>query len=235
MAPLFIGIDIAGGKNTWLACLAQDGTRLYLDQPPRRATLGEIIQMAEHRDVTAAAIDAQLSIALSEENGFRSSDSELRALLPSEFRSWVASVNSLMAVPIRARLLSDALAPSIPTILETHPRACLYFGCGPGSVAPLRQYKRDGDVAQHVEPLWKTWAQRFKIEGELGSMTDGALDATVCAPLRTYHTADRSSYDGFATPPRTRPAGDRSTFSSLTPEGRIGKASDHGKWWPTVT
>jgi predicted nuclease with RNAse H fold len=183
MSPLFLGVDIAGGENTWLACLAKEGDRIVLEQPPRRVSLVEITQLAEQRDVVAVAIDAQLSIALSDENGFRSSDVELRALLPADFRNWVASFNSLMAVPIRARLLSEALSPSVGTILETHPRACLYFGSSPALDGSVRQYKKGANTAQHVQSLWQFWSQRFNVEGELGGPTDGALDAAVCATL----------------------------------------------------
>jgi predicted nuclease with RNAse H fold len=181
MSPLFVGVDVAGRDNTWLACLAKDGNCVFLEQQPRRASLGEAVQLAEQRDVVAVAIDAQLSIALSDENGFRSSDTELRALLPAAFRNWVASFNSLMAVPIRARLLSEALSPSVGTILETHPRACLYFGLSAASDEAVRQYK-NGSV-QHVETLWQSWSQRFGVQGDLGVPTDGALDATVCATV----------------------------------------------------
>lgn len=183
MSPLFLGVDIAGGENTWLACITKDGDRVTLEQPPRRASLGEINQLAEQRDVVAVAIDAQLSIALSDENGFRSSDTELRALLPADFRTWVASFNSLMAVPIRARLLSEALSPSVGTILETHPRACLYFGSSAALDEAVRLYKKGADAAQHVQSLWQSWSQRFDIQGALGTPTDGALDAAVCATI----------------------------------------------------
>ncbi len=183
MSPLFLGIDVAGGENTWLASLAKDGNRVFLEQQPRRASLGEIVLLADQRDVVAVAIDPQLSIALSDENGFRSSDTELRALLPADFRTWVASFNSLMAVPIRARLLSEALSPSVGTILETHPRACLYFGSGANLDEATRQYKRGADAAQYVQALWQSWSQRFGVQGALGAPTDGAIDATVCATV----------------------------------------------------
>jgi predicted nuclease with RNAse H fold len=183
MSPLFLGIDIAGGRNTWMACIAKHGDGIVLEQPPRRVTLGEINQLAEQRDVVAVAIDAQLSIAMSDENGYRSSDIELRALLPPDFRTWVASFNSLMAVPIRARLLSEALSPSVATILETHPRACLYFGTSAALDEAVRRYKKGANAAQYVQSLWQSWSQRFKVQGELGAPTDGALDAAVCATI----------------------------------------------------
>ena len=38
------------------------------------------------------------------------------------------SFNSLMAVPIRGRMLADHLSPRVGTLLKTHPRASLLFG-----------------------------------------------------------------------------------------------------------
>ncbi|MBI4205110.1 MAG: DUF429 domain-containing protein [Betaproteobacteria bacterium] len=183
MLPLFVGVDVAGAENTWLACLAKDGPCVRLEQEPRKTSLGEIVQLAEQRDVVAVAIDAQLSIAVSDENGFRSSDIELRALLPAEFRTWVASVNALMAVPIRARLLSDALSPSVGTILETHPRAALYFGSSAELDDALRHYKKGPEPTALVQRLWQAWSTRFGIDGDLGILSDGALDAAVCATV----------------------------------------------------
>jgi len=218
MSPLFLGVDIAGGENTWLACLAKDGDRAMLDQPPRRATLGEITQLAEQRDVVAVAIDAQLSLALSDENGFRSSDTELRALLPAEFRTWVASFNFLQAVPIRARLLSEALSPSVGMILETHPRACLYFGSSPALDESLRQYKKGADAVQHVQALWQSWSQRYNVQGELGVMTDGPLDAVVCATVA--YLAHHSPDDLFRLRHTATDKSGRGPFYVLKPELR---------------
>jgi predicted nuclease with RNAse H fold len=182
--PLFVGVDIAGGENTWLACLAKDGTRVFLEQQPRRASLAEIVQLAEQRDVVAVAVDAQLSIAVSDENGFRSSDLELRSLLPEGFRTWVASFNSLMAVPIRARMLAEGLSPAVATIIETHPRASLYFACGEVLDQAVRDYKKNGpDIPGHVDALWKAWCSRFAIEGALGHSSDSPLDSAICATV----------------------------------------------------
>lgn len=192
MSPLYVGIDIAGSANTWVAGLERSGSRLALDQPPRKASLLELVQLAEQRDVIAVAIDAQLSMALSDENGFRSSDYELRALLPSDCRTWVASLNSLMAVPIRARLLADALSPSVGTIIETHPRASLYFASDSRLDVAVRRYKKGEQTASYVESLWQSWSGRFGIDGALGAMTDGALDAAVCATVAylSHHRPD---------------------------------------------
>ncbi len=59
------------------------------------APLAEIVGYCEENVVMAAAIDAQLTIVLSEENGYRTSDIKLRELLPPDCRTWVASFNSL--------------------------------------------------------------------------------------------------------------------------------------------
>ena len=49
-------------------------------------------------------------------------------MLPAEARNWVASQNSLMAVPVRGRQLAECLSPTVGTIVETHPQAGLCFG-----------------------------------------------------------------------------------------------------------
>ncbi len=98
----------------------------------------------------AAAIDAQLTIVLSEENGYRTSDMELRELLPPDCRTWVASFNSLTAVPVWGRLLAEHLSPVVGTLLETHPRVSLLFALGERAGALVRGYKR-GDEAGRRE------------------------------------------------------------------------------------
>lgn len=183
MLPLFIGVDIAGSKNTWVACLVKDGNRVLLEQPPYLAKLSDIVQLAEERDITAVAIDGQLSISISDENGFRSSDNELRQLLPSNFITWVASFNSLASVPIRARILSENLSPSVATIIETHPRASLYFALTATLDSALRNYKKGPNAAHEVDQLWRAWCLQFGVQGSLGNLTDGALDAAICATV----------------------------------------------------
>ncbi|MGH7720294.1 MAG: hypothetical protein ACREON_15800 [Gemmatimonadaceae bacterium] len=125
--------------------------------------LSDITAVCEQLNVVALAIDAQLTIALSEDNGFRTSDLERRSLLPRECESWVASINSLMAVPIRGQLLAETLSPVVGTILETHPRACLLFGLGGKHLDDIKSYKRGGAAVASVQRLWNAWCARYAI------------------------------------------------------------------------
>jgi predicted nuclease with RNAse H fold len=153
-----------------------------------KVTLPEsLMAVIDGQGATAVAIDGQLSLAFSEANGFRSSDMELRGLLPADCRNWVASANSLMAVPLRARLLADVAAPLVGTILETHPRASLYLELGDAYLEDIREYKRS---PESVRRLSAEWASRFRIHGEAETDLEGALDAIVCATVAyCFHTA----------------------------------------------
>lgn len=150
--------------------------------------------------MVATTIDAQLTMALSEENGFRTSDRCLQRQLPEDCQGWVMSFNSLMAVPIRGRLLSDHLSPTVGTMLETHPRASLLFGLGHVEEqihTAIREYKRKRNDtpeqlevrAQHTRTLGQHWSASFGISPhEPLSYHDGALDSLVCATVAyLYH------------------------------------------------
>ena len=183
--PIYLGVNVAGTKNTWIAGLSADNGSLEVVVSPRLATLSEVFDLCEQRNVVAVAIDAQLTIALSEDSGFRTSDLHLRSLLPADCRNWVASINSLMAVPVRGQLLADTLSPTVATILETHPRASLFFGLeqnAPVSEA-IRNYKRGEGTQAHIRTLWQAWAERYHVRSNSPVHSDGALDAVVCATV----------------------------------------------------
>ena len=104
------------------------------------------------------------------------------------------SSNSLMAVPLRGRLLAEHLSPTVGTVLETHPRASLLFGLGHVEQEiheAIREYKRkSGDTrgqtearAGHTRALGQHWSQRFRIACKGAVEHDGALDALVCATV----------------------------------------------------
>ncbi len=181
MEIVFLGVDIAGASNTWVCGITPDGNGLKIVFTPAKLSLVEIVHYAEHNNVIAVAIDAQLTSSISEENGFRSSDLELRDLLPSANKVWVASQNSMMAVPIRGRQLAEALSPIVGTIIETHPRSCLFFSNNDIPEA-VQNYKRDNGE-NHRETLLQRWVQRFDIKGNLHIISDGALDSLVCATI----------------------------------------------------
>ncbi|MCE7888419.1 MAG: DUF429 domain-containing protein [Sorangiineae bacterium PRO1] len=182
MDTLFMGIDVAGRSNTWACLIVEQDDGLTLVNGPARRTLAEIVEAATSNEVAAAAVDAQLTYALSEENGFRSSDEQLRALLPAGCRDWVASQNSLMAVPVRGRQLAEALAPRVGTLLETHPRACLQFLL-PDQSEAVSGYKKKEDPRRQawLDALWQGLNAAFSLRGSTPELDDGVIDSTVCA------------------------------------------------------
>ena len=185
---VYLGVDIAGADNTWVAGLARTEAGLALALPPGQMMLQEIVAYCQREQVLAVGIDGQLSMATSDERGFRPSDHELRSLLPAQNRNWVASFNSLMAVPLRSMLLAERLAPEVGTLLEVHPRASLWFALGADRPVAVRHYKKHPDATSHVAALWAGWAERFAIHAETAPLTDGGLDALVCATLAyLYH------------------------------------------------
>jgi predicted nuclease with RNAse H fold len=186
--PVYLGVDVAGAKNTWACALSIEDDRLAVVHGPRLATLEEVVGYCERDNVVAAAIDAPLTIALSEENGFRTSDVELRAMLLERrgSRNWVAAQTSLMAVTVRGKLLADHLSPTVGTLVETHPRASLLFALGEEAAEPVRRYKGSADRAvreAHTRELWRLWSERFGIAHEEPVQDDGELDALVCATV----------------------------------------------------
>lgn len=76
--PVYLGVDVAGASNTWVTALSPNGDGLTVIYGPQLASLEAIVGYCEQKDVVAAAIDAQLTIALSEDSGFRTSDLHLR-------------------------------------------------------------------------------------------------------------------------------------------------------------
>jgi predicted nuclease with RNAse H fold len=193
--PIYLGVDVAGAKNTWVTALAQDGNGLAVVHSPRLATLEAIVGYCEENDVVAVAIDAQLTASLSKENGFRASDIELREMLHQRHasRTFVAAAMSLMAVPVQGRLLADHLSPTVGTLIETHPRASLLFGLGEQALEAVQGYKGSSDKAvraAYTEELWHHWSERFGIAYREPVRDDGALDSIICATVaHQFHHA----------------------------------------------
>lgn len=186
---LFLGVDVAGQNNTWIAGIRSLSGVLIVNVQPRLETLQNIRQLCENENVVAAAIDAQLSLSILNESGFRKSDYQLRELLiPIGCQNWVASINSLMTVPVRGQLLAGALRPIVGTILETHPRVDLYFGLGEKALPWIKAYKSSKQTGSEVKSIWDLWSERFSIHWDGVPETDGALDALVCATIAyLYH------------------------------------------------
>lgn len=185
---LYLGVDVAGASNTWIALIAcdQDGNS-RVAEPPRKASLREIASIADDSHVVAAVVDAQLTASLDDEMGFRNSDHELRAMLPSGCRNWVASINSLMAVPIRGQLIAAALGTAVGSVLETHPRACLFFASDRDDLREACSLYKSASP-ESIRLLWERWARRFEISYDEAPSSDGGLDALVCATIgRLFH------------------------------------------------
>jgi len=199
MSSAFAGVDVGGHKNTWMAALEDDEGGFRLKSQPRKVRLQDIVEECASGVIAAVTIDAQLALSPADESGFRPADEELQSLLPTECRNWVASFNSLMAVPVRGRLLAEAIAPRVGTILETHPRASLLLGLGDDHKEWMLTYKqktnesasayRERKGPQAVIRLWKAWCERYAISAELPKeAVDGELDALVCATVSAlYH------------------------------------------------
>ena len=192
MNLIYLGIDVAGKDNTWAAGLSPKNDGLEMIVQPHRANLKGILTFCEENNVVAVAIDAQLTDALSDESGFRTSDHELRKLLPPDCKNWVASINSLMAVPVRGKLLAKALSPIVGTLLETHPRACLMLGLDKSLGMAVRNYKvGDSSSKEHMIKLNQNWCKRYHISTHAEKLQhDDELDSIVCATVAyLYHHA----------------------------------------------
>ncbi len=124
----FLGVDIAGPKNTWVCELIWDQEKLILPYLPYiEGSLGKIVSLVQKHNFVACAIDAPLSFSPSSIGGWRLSDKELRRLLPSPFKNIVVSQDALTAVTSRGMQLASLLRPFLGTLIETHPRASLVF------------------------------------------------------------------------------------------------------------
>ena len=200
--PVYLGVDVAGASNTWVSALSAGGGGLTVVHGPRLASLKDIVGYCAESNVVAVVIDAQLAIALSDENGFRASDTYLKKMLPEDCQDWVMSFNSLMAVPVRGRLLADHLSPTVGTLLETHPRASLLFGLGHVEEeihTAIRKYKSSKVEANvrraHTKTLWQHWSEQFGIVHHEPVRDDGALDSLVCATVaHQFHYAPAALY-----------------------------------------
>ncbi len=227
MNPIYLGVDVAGAKNTWMMSLSQSSDGLAVVDGPRKASLATVVGYCEGNNVVAATIDAQLTAALSEENGFRESDMELRKMLHERqgSRNWVASAAGLLAVPVRGRLLAEHLSPTVGTVIETHPRASLLFALGEEFLVPIWKYKRGGEASKvHTRTLWRAWSEAFGVFPHEPVYHDGALDSLVCATVAHLYHHEPTTLHKL----RHEVAGrvGRGPFYVLAPEGETHTASN---------
>ena len=212
----YLGIDIGGGANTWALALERHPSEkklslvsgeLSLKDKPSPVSLQEICEFLFKRRVLVTALDAPLSFSLALEKGLRRSDQALRELLPSKAKSWVLSYHGLMGIPLRAYLLAKSISPYCGTILETHPRASLYFLLPNAKREIAFKYKKEG--LSEAEILWLRDFLRelFSLDAPLDLLKrDGVLDALICAltaylyqkaPEKLFFLPQEEDLEGF--------------------------------------
>jgi hypothetical protein len=65
----YLGVDIAGEANTWVAALVPSDGDLEIAFAPKALNSQELIDLVAREEPTAVAIDGQLSLAFSDGNG----------------------------------------------------------------------------------------------------------------------------------------------------------------------
>ncbi len=210
----YLGIDIAGYKNTWAVVLSLEKKGIYLksilslENPlkPKSMSLKDIANFCQNNKVLAVAVDAPLSFSIESEKGIRNSDKVLRDLLPSEAKPWVVSYNALMAIPIRAYLLAQTIAPYCGTIIETHPRASFYFSL-PDNKKTLAFIYKKVNLNKEKKFLINWLENKFDLCLPFDfKVTEGILDAILCAvtgyfyhryPEKLLFLPEESNLKGF--------------------------------------
>lgn len=185
-----LGVDLGGGSKTYAIALREEKNKGLIlekvlslkDKTPRSSTCEEIIEFVRKKRVLVTAIDAPLSFSLTLEKGLRSSDLALKALLPKENRKWVLSYHALMGIPLRGLLLAEKLSPYCGTIIETHPRASLYFSLSREKKYLADKYKKEALKEGEIQYLKKFFEELFSIEIEnFFFYNSDLLDALICA------------------------------------------------------
>ncbi len=186
----FLGIDIAGTENTWIVGLKKEKNNLELCplfsltvpfSPSSVSDLSTLVDFSIKNRVLGIGIDAPLSFSLKDKKGFRDSDIALKKILPKKAKSWVISYHTLMAVPIRAFLVSKKLSPYCGTIIETHPRTSIYF-CLPEEKKDLAFSYKKINLKEEKKFIisWLNSKFNLKINFDI-NITEGILDAIFCA------------------------------------------------------
>lgn len=193
----FLGIDLAGSKNTWAVSLEKKETSLILTknlslkashQALVITDLSEIVSFCIKNKVLSVAIDAPLSFSLFNTTGLRLSDKKLKEFLPKRAKNWVVSYHALMGVPIRALLLAQEISPYCGTILETHPRACFYFLLPEDKRYLAFEYKKRNLTKEEEKFLLQFFLERFKLQIPFSfPLKEGLLDAIFCALVASYY------------------------------------------------
>ena len=185
----FLGIDIGGKDNTWVIVLEKRDSgwilkpELSLDvSEGRSVALSEILDFAFKNKVLGVAIDAPLSFSVNCNSGLRKSDLELKKLLKQRLKGaerWVVSYNTLMGIPLRSFLLAEKLAPICGAIIETHPRAGLFFLTCEKEPYLAVEYKKSKEALKKAKEFM---FNKFNIESEVEMpLKEGLIDALVCS------------------------------------------------------
>ncbi len=186
----YLGVDLGGASNTWGVVLRELPEKgLFLEKGLSlkekglvAVSLEEILAFVRGNRVLATSMDAPLHFSLKIAKGFRRSDLTLRELLPKEYRRWVLSYHALMGIPLRGYLLAQKLSPYCGAILETHPRASLYFMLPEEKKYLAHKYKREGLVQEEKRFLQTYFQKNFSLDLPLYVFENGDfLDALVCA------------------------------------------------------
>ncbi|MBX6422126.1 DUF429 domain-containing protein [Thermosulfurimonas sp. F29] len=192
MSFCFLGVDVGGEENTWAVAVEREGLRplpVLSLSGARPVGLEEITEFVRKERVLAVALDAPLSFSLKDRRGFREADTALRESLAREGGQpgWVLSYHALQAAPVRGLLLAEALSPFVGTILETHPRAGLYFTF-PGLREAVRLYKDPRSPAEErAKAVLSLWRALVPADPPVPP-TDGLVDALSCAlSAAAYH------------------------------------------------
>lgn len=193
----FLGIDLAGSKNTWAVSLKKKNSFLFLtktlslgsfNQVKSITNLSEIVSFCKKNRVLSVAIDAPLSFSLFNTTGMRLSDKKLKEMLPPKAKNWVVSYHTLMGIPIRALLLAEEISPYCGTIIETHPRSCLYFNLPEERKYLAFEYKKRILKKEEKEFLLEFFFQKFNLKiSSYFSFTEGIIDAIFCALVAGYY------------------------------------------------
>lgn len=212
----YLGVDVAGANNTWCVGLRRTPSGAELEWGPHKRSLADVVEWARSRRVLAVAIDAQLTASLSDENGFRDCDREMRAHLPAEVVTWVTSFNSLMAVPVRGRMLAEAISPFVGTVVETHPRFALWSVLGEPFDDDVRRYKHRDAPEGATARLAAAWSRSVGVIPPSDIVDEGALDAFVAATVAMlYHREPEGLY--WPTSPRGDIRGSGPFVSPMSP------------------
>ncbi len=180
----FAGIDIGGSRNTFISVLIEDNGSLVFRRLRQSGNVYEIASCLGAYDVVSCAIDAPLSYNLLSNTGDRDSDVKLRKILkdrrfPPEV---VMPLNSMMAVPLRGRVIAEILRNFVGAVIETHPTASLYLiGIDKDFV---RNYKKGKVDFEEFGELLKRKLEEYsgvKIVFDDPLRSDGDVDSLMCA------------------------------------------------------